>query len=332
MIFMRNSFLLLACFFFQGAVLANPCAEAFIYEQVDPVLEKLANNQTVTPDDIHKIRIVKLVELYYPTVFDHKNKALNLQEDMERMGFPNVHESTIKLLKNVYFAMAIFSVSKRKAKKLINSLEISEKDKNDIFITEKVPGLSALRALGLSNNQILEMFEQINSTAANGVLIENKLFNTKTIERKKLLEDIGFSEQEVFEFLIKYVTESHYTPFNYKWNTTLETVWSQLQKLKIGNYEELLQILSAVQIFPLKNLENLTYDNLESLPTHRNGDKTEIEKKRFILQEQGLSEETISRIPDGMLMKKYEPLSKGEKISITALITALSSGVYWIFF
>ena len=269
--------------------LANQCASKFsTSSSVDIILEKLANEGSVTTADINVLRIGVFIDRYD---WLSKEEAFQFKKRAEQMGFTD--EDIIQMLKNEDFAHNMILFSKRR----------------QIF------GLTALKNIGLSNSQIMELNEKSREKYFLSILFRDI---HKIQDKKLLLESLGFSEQETFEFLITELSGGGPTPFRFM-AIELKKGVAKLSELGM-DHSDIRKLLRASGAVDLQLITGMYLFKKNKLT---------VEQKRDILKQAGLTETAINLIPENML--RITPVHRIITAASVTVVISFWSGVLYYF-
>ena len=303
-------------------VLADSCVTSFHPSpNTDTILEKVAKKEPISTTDVNNLRIKRLADQYFLL---SKEEAFMFVRSAEQMGFSV--ENVISMLKNKNF-MEDFLLS------FFEPVETEIKDflKNsgqDLSIFDEVDKpdyrLYALHSiLKLSNNQIMELV---------GINIKNdnyrKLLDiSKLLETQQILENLGFSKEEIFDFIVKDIEGQQRTPFQIS-PEALNRATILFSEMGL-DHSTIRQILKAsvLELWASKQPKPTLFwmDNLEQYKA------LTVEEKKAILREHGLSDEVINRIPQDMFTVNIRR-KLGELSAISASFALWGGFFYWLFF
>ena len=179
-------------------------------------------------------------------------------------------------------------------------------------------GLTALKDLGLSNSQIIDLANMNLNNKKDELVNLWRLTSSSIRETKKFLESIGFSKEETFEFLVTKLRGKSPTPFRLN-IYDLEFGVTKLSELGL-DYSDIRKILlaSSAADVEINTGIHIIKEN-----------KITLEQKRDVLRQAGLTEEAINLIPEDMLM--VTPRERILNASTMAISIAFWSGVLYYF-
>lgn len=301
--------LIFLCTVLPKAVLAIECAESFYPSpSVDTMLERIANNKPVSNADINNLRIERLADQNY---WLSREEAFTFARSAEQMGF--TAENIISMLNSKNFMNFLLHNSFLTKKQLQELLKISGQN---LAIPEQKTsyGLFALSSVfQFSNSQIMKLAE-INNM---------HFFKPSILRNQQLLENLGFSREEIFEFIVKYI-EGKRTPFQFS-PSVLKEATPLLSEMGL-DHAAIRQILTAsvLELWASKQLK----PSFSALDNERYSHLT-VEEKKAILREHGLSDAVIDLIPQEMFEVSKRKL--GEIGGIYASFALWIGFFYWLF-